>query len=222
MRDHASYEEFLYHYELLRTRLEVRQYFLNIAAREVYDNVGQVLSYVRIQFAVTQNEMDSAWVEKLTPGYQLIGQSISDLRNMCKLFDPEENVIKKAGLTEVVKQEVQSHFPKAIVLGDDAAPGLQALPDEKRLLVLGIILELLLLLKEKDCTSLHSFSMKHSKREVQFNWQYTGSPLQWPAENPSNEKFRLPVFERARLLGGILQCADGENGLNGLILQIPL
>jgi hypothetical protein len=184
--------------------------------------VGQVLSYVRIQFAVTQNEMDSAWAEKLSPGYQLIGKSISDLRNMCKLFDPEENVIKKNGLTEVIKQEIQLQFPKAVILADEAVPGLQALADEKRLFVLGIILELLLLLKEKEGTTLHSFSIKPAAGEVQFNWQYTGSALQWPAGKPSDERFKLSVFERAQLLGGILQSTDHENGLNEMILQIPL
>src|SRR5262245_17798528 len=118
MREHESYEEFLYQYELLRTRLEIKQYFLNTVVKEVYENIGQVLSYVRIQLALVKSDQDAGWKEKIEPGYKLIGKAISDLRIMCKLFDPEENLIKKNGFFEVIRQEVQTQYPQVVFQTD--------------------------------------------------------------------------------------------------------
>lgn len=214
MREHESYEEFLYQYELLRTRLEIRQYFLNTVVKEVYENIGQVLSYVRIQLALVKSDPDAEWNEKIEPSYKLIGKAIGDLRNMCKLFDPEESLIKKNGFFEVIRQEVQSQYPQAVFDADGSMAPVWNY--ENRLVALGIILELLGWLKAEK-RALLVFSIKPTAGGLQFTWQYAGEPVQHP-----EEKYALSVFESASLLGGALQEEGINDGISKLILTIPI
>lgn len=209
MREDASYEEFQYQYELLRTRLEIRQYFLNTVVKEVYENIGQVLSYVRMQLALAKNDPQAAWNDMIEPGYQLIGKTIGDLRNMCKLFNPEQNIIKKQGFPEVIRLEVKTQYPLAVFQPEEPVPDMPVLPDEKMLLVFGTILELLGLLKEEK-KPLQLFSISLSTNTLQFILQYAGSAVQ-----ESANKLRIAV------LGGVLQneSVNGETGR--LILTIP-
>jgi len=221
MMEDASYEEFLYQYELLRARLEIKQYFLNTVVKEVYENIGQVLSYVRMQLALAKTDQPIAWNEKIEPGYQLIGKTIGDLRNMCKLFNPEENVIKKLGFFEVIGQEVRSQYPLAVFQSDPTCANITGLQDENMLIVLGIMLELLILLKEEK-RPLQLFSITPSSNAMQFMLQYAGSRVSEPDNRSSQGKYALTVFERASLLGGVLKNEAVTSDTNRLTLTIPL
>jgi hypothetical protein len=221
MREDASYEEFLYQYELLRTRLEIREYYLNAVVKEVYENIGQVLSYVRMQLALAKNDQPTAWNEKIEPSYQLIGKTIGDLRNMCKLFNPEENVFKKHGFLEVIRREVITQFPQVVFQANATDANIPDMHDEKMLVVLGIILELLVLLKEEK-QPLQLFSISSPANAVQFMLQYAGSPVREWGNEPSPYKYALTVFERASLIGGVLQNEGVNSKTSHLILTIPL
>ncbi|HEY8896672.1 MAG TPA: hypothetical protein VIM79_17735 [Niastella sp.] len=221
MREDASNEEFLYQYELLRTRLEIREYFLNAVVKEVYENIGQVLSYVRMQLALAKTDSPTAWNEKIEPGYQLIGKTIGDLRNMCKLFNPEEAIIKKHGFFEVIRQEVTSQYPLAVYQANIMKENLPNTQDEKMLVVLGMILELLVLLKEEK-RPLQLFSITASANVLQFIMQYAGTEVRNGDNKPSPGKYALTVFERASLLGGVLQSEAVPPDTNQLTLSIPL
>jgi nitrate/nitrite-specific signal transduction histidine kinase len=79
-------QSFLFKYEILRARLETRNFFLKNTVREVYENIGQVLSLVRLQLALIdgaskeEKNIDEELNVNIESSGKLVGQSIKDLR----------------------------------------------------------------------------------------------------------------------------------------------
>lgn len=64
---------------LLKSKLEIQEHTFNDISREIHDNIGQVLSLVRINL----NTLDtSADAEKINLMDELMGKAIADLRNL--------------------------------------------------------------------------------------------------------------------------------------------
>lgn len=64
---------------LLKSKLEIQENTFNDISREIHDNIGQVLSLVRINL----NTLDtSADAEKINLMDELMGKAITDLRNL--------------------------------------------------------------------------------------------------------------------------------------------
>src|SRR5215210_5391616 len=97
--------------EALRARLEIRDFFLKTAVRDVYENIGQVLSLVRMQLAHLDTTTKVDINEKIDTSGILIGQSIRDLRVMCKSFYPDADLLKEEGLVEGLDNSIRILFP---------------------------------------------------------------------------------------------------------------
>src|SRR5215210_9587793 len=97
--------------EALRARLEIRDFFLKTAVRDVYENIGQVLSLVRMQLAHLNTNAKVDINEKIDTSGNLIGQSIRDLRVMCRNFYPDLELLKEEGLVEGAENCIRILFP---------------------------------------------------------------------------------------------------------------
>lgn len=84
---------------LLNTRLEIHEQTLNDISREIHDNIGQVLTLVRLQVNTfgTQTKED-----EITYTDELLGKAITDLRSLSHSLNT--NSIKEKGFIESVKQ----------------------------------------------------------------------------------------------------------------------
>lgn len=106
-----------YDREILKAQLEMQEQTFRTISQEIHDNIGQVLSLVRLQIS-TVNPIDlSATEQKITSSKELLDQALDDLRNLSKQLNPEHvgrhplsgllrsqlNIIQKAGLH-------QTHF----------------------------------------------------------------------------------------------------------------
>ncbi|MBD0254228.1 MAG: hypothetical protein ICV83_00805 [Cytophagales bacterium] len=100
--------------EILKAQLEMQEQTFRTISQEIHDNIGQVLSLVRLQIS-TVNPIDLAATEqKITSSKELLDQALDDLRNLSKQLNPEHvgshplsgllrtqlNIIQKAGLHE--------------------------------------------------------------------------------------------------------------------------
>lgn len=88
---------------LLETQLEIQeQTFLQIS-QEIHDNIGQVLSLVRLnvnRLSTTGNE------ERIRQTDQLLGQAITDLRHLSHNLNSD--YLKRSGLVEALSQLVSN------------------------------------------------------------------------------------------------------------------
>lgn len=89
--------------EILKASLEVREQTLQNVAQEIHDNVGQVLSLVKLNLNIANQSMSETPArEKLTDSIALTSKVIQDLRDLSKTLNAE--YIKTQKLSSLIKQ----------------------------------------------------------------------------------------------------------------------
>jgi len=71
---------------LLKSQLEIQEHTFNHISREIHDNIGQVLSLVRINLNTLEAPSD---LEKLELMDELMGKAITDLRSLSHSLDAD-------------------------------------------------------------------------------------------------------------------------------------
>lgn len=84
---------------LLNTRLEIQEQTLNHISQEIHDNIGQVLSLVRLQINTLAAQPSQ---EEIANTDVLLEKAIADLRSLSHSLNT--NTIKEKGFIESVKQ----------------------------------------------------------------------------------------------------------------------
>jgi hypothetical protein len=178
----------LFDHEVLRARLEIRDFFLRNLFREVYENIGQMLSLVRFNLAGANPRAEAA--------SELVAQVIRDLRQLCKNFYPDADLLKEGGLKNGLKEIVDIIFPGSQHLvqikqaADEMQPGL-------KLIVFNMLLEVLITVAEfkGDLTGINIIFLPAS---FEFSVNYTGAGIQVIQNN------KLSLAQRADLINGKL------------------
>ncbi|WP_298739142.1 histidine kinase [uncultured Chitinophaga sp.] len=82
--------------QLLQSRLEIQEATLNAVSQEIHDNVGQLLSYAKVQLNIM--EQQATWgQEELHAIKDTIGTAFTALRNIARSL----NILKHAAATRV-------------------------------------------------------------------------------------------------------------------------
>lgn len=85
--------------ELLQTQLEIQEQTFNQISQEIHDNIGQVLSLVRLNV----NRLSSPGnEEKIVQTDRLLGQAITDLRQLSHNLNAD--YLQRSGLVEALSQ----------------------------------------------------------------------------------------------------------------------
>ncbi|HLZ17557.1 MAG TPA: hypothetical protein VKQ08_10980 [Cyclobacteriaceae bacterium] len=229
--------DLLYKHEVLRARLEIRDFFLQNAFREVYENIGQNLSLAQLQLAkrnitvdkerddpvepasdpieATSDPMEAA-SDPIEAASDLVGQSIRDLREMCKGFYPDTEILKAGGFARGIRKITRIIYP-----GDEYLLRIREVRNEIEsgitLIVFNMLLEILTLIKRATGV-LISLDLFHSKKTLALQVTYT-------AEDPVMDNYlgdretnpELTLRQRASVLGGNLVIVK-----NKLTLTFPL
>lgn len=88
---------------LLKTQLEIQEQAFSYISQEIHDNIGQVLSLVRLNL----NTFDSVFTEeKLEQTDDLLGKAIKDLRDLS--HNLQNNRIHDIGIVESIRQLLSS------------------------------------------------------------------------------------------------------------------
>lgn len=97
----AQYEQ-----EILTSQIEVQNATLQHISQELHDNIGQLLSVVRINLNIVEESgTDDENREFIQQANELVAQSISDLRALTKSLDGD--FVQDFGLKESIAQELQ-------------------------------------------------------------------------------------------------------------------
>ncbi len=87
--------------EELNSRIEIQQRSLQAYSKEIFENIGQVLSLVKLQLQ-TENKNST---NKISDPGKLLGKAIADLRNLTKQLTPDE--IIKNGFAYAIHCELK-------------------------------------------------------------------------------------------------------------------
>mgnify|MGYP002778035882 CR=1 FL=1 len=97
----AAYES-----ELLRSQLEMQEQTLQTVGRELHDNLGQVLSLMKINLNTLPDGLEGKTAEKLGRTKDLLNRAIADLRGLSKSLNAENRL--KAGLPTAIGHELDA------------------------------------------------------------------------------------------------------------------
>ena len=221
MPDQRSYRKLLYQYEILRARLEIREHYLGTVVKEVYDNIGQVLSLIRVQLTLLRSDFETAKKENLDSPGELVGKTIRDLRTMCQLFHPETDMISSSGFNRAVEQEIKTWSPEAVCYIEKESVVPVTINEEKAMVLFGILLEIFDLVKKQGKAKLSSIVIKYTGNKINIAIDHNGEMIK---RNKTSEPgtFDLSIFERAELLGGKLQIKNGGHDCRRIKLAIPI
>ena len=75
---------------LLKSKLEIQEHTFNEISREIHDNIGQVLSLVRINLNTLKAPDD---MDKVNLMDELMGKAITDLRSLSHSLDADHSII---------------------------------------------------------------------------------------------------------------------------------
>jgi two-component system, NarL family, sensor kinase len=92
--------------QLLKTQLELQEQTLQRISQEIHDNIGQALTFVKLNINTIDLYKMEETQNKLTESKELITKAIQDLRNVAKTINTD--FIKEAGLAACI--EYQLHF----------------------------------------------------------------------------------------------------------------
>lgn len=90
--------------ELLRTQLEIQEQTFQNISQEIHDNIGQMLSLVKLNLNTADIAQPTIAAEKIQRSKELVAKVIGDLRDLSKSLNPE--IIMNVGLSEAIQREL--------------------------------------------------------------------------------------------------------------------
>ena len=124
--------------EELNSRIEIQQRSLETYSKEIFDNIGQVLSLIKFQLSGLQSN-ETHEQAPAAESKKLLAKAIADLRNLTKQLSPDE-IVKKgfaASIEYELKRLAEAGLCKVDISIDKNVPDL----DDVRELVVFCILQ---------------------------------------------------------------------------------
>ena len=97
--------EINYQNQLLQSRMEVQEQSFRYLSEEIHDNIGQLLSIVKMQLHnIKRNSHEDDIVLRATDCTELLGKAITDLRNISHTLSSA--YVLNAGLAEAIEKDI--------------------------------------------------------------------------------------------------------------------
>ena len=95
-----------YDQELLRSQLEIQETTLKTISQELHDNVGQMLSVVKLSMASTGIKKEHPAFETIAASREILNKAIVDLANLTKSLHTDR--ISQIGLEQAIQFEINT------------------------------------------------------------------------------------------------------------------
>lgn len=96
----------LYEQEVLRSQLEIQEETFKMIGQELHDNIGQVLSVVKLSLAILPIDKDHEAYEPILNSRQILNKAAIDLSDLTKSLHSDR--IAQIGLVEAIRFEMES------------------------------------------------------------------------------------------------------------------
>lgn len=130
-----------YQNQLLLSRLEVQEQSFRYFSEEIHDNIGQLLSMVKLQlYNIRNNSREQETVKKATDSTNLLAKAITDLRNISHALN--SSFVDMVGLEDAIQKDLEYiRSAKDIRCGVYKTGDEYTLGAEKELLIFRIVQE---------------------------------------------------------------------------------
>jgi signal transduction histidine kinase len=125
---------------LLQSQIEVQEATFSVLAKELHDNVGQLLSSSKMLLGITQRNINNP-PETLTIAQETLGKAISELRSLSKSLDKEW--LEQFDLIDNLTTEIKRINAGLVLEIHFSHPAKLSLPVEEQIILFRIIQEAL-------------------------------------------------------------------------------
>ena len=91
--------------ELLKTKLEIQEQTYHNISEELHDNIGQVLSVIKLNVSTIDLNSGNEALNKLAESESLLAKAIQDIRDVAKTLNTD--FIEKIGLVEAIENQLR-------------------------------------------------------------------------------------------------------------------
>lgn len=201
----------LYPYEVLRARFDIRDFFLKMLVKQIYEQTGQTLSLVRLQMSMADestSRQDSG---------DLLEQMIRDLRSMSKSFFPDENTANERSLFYILESAYGKIFTAKKLRFSMQDENLD-LSQEDQLIIVKILLDALISIRERN-GSILEIAVNNTIDTINFIISYLCEQAIL-FEDQSKDHPYLSIISRVELINGSFNQKTLKTGHHQLILQL--
>jgi signal transduction histidine kinase len=112
-----------YDQELLRSQLEIQERTFKTISQELHDNIGQMLSVVKLSIASAGLEKQHPAYETIFASREILNKAIIDLANLTKSLHTDR--ISQIGLEQAIEFEIDAIRKTGLVPIDYSAPEIE-------------------------------------------------------------------------------------------------
>lgn len=220
-RQQMTAAEQQYTESLLQTRLEIQEQTFQNISQEIHDNIGQVLSLVKINMiTVDLNKAPEAKV-KLQASVTLVAKAIRDLRDLSKSLNPD--FISNLGLPMAVEQQLDIMGKTGVYKTHmEVAGEVYKMEAAKELVVFRVIQELLNnIIKHADATEVQVM-MQYDNDKLQITVKDNGSGFDYQNTLQVGKGQGLQnILKRIQLINGTTHCTSAIAQGATTVIEIP-
>jgi len=200
---------------LLQSQVEVQENTFSMLAKELHDNVGQLLSSSKMLLGITQRELGKS-PETLTIAEETIGKAITELRALSKSMDKEW--LEQFELIENLSTEIKRINSGKMLVIVFSHTGKLPLTSEKQIMLFRIIQESLQnIIKHADARHIN-IEIKNDDENLSVHISDDGKGF----AGISGDGLGIRNMKhRAKLLGGNITWNQAEKG-SSVTIDIPI
>ena len=214
----------MYEKEMLRSQLEIQENTFKTISQELHDNIGQMLSVVKLSLSALPLEKDHEAQGLVKHSQEVLNKAIVDLADLNKSLHPDR--ITDIGLAESIRFELAAIKRAGLLKVQFSVAGQEVrLPEEKAIFLFRIFQETLNnVLKHAKATTINvmitydsdnTFVMEVEDNGVGFATDGKGSPLSF-----SKGVGLTSIFNRAKLIGADINITSVINQGTRVIIKI--
>lgn len=215
----------LYEKEALLSQLEIQENTFKTIAQELHDNIGQMLSVVRITLSALPLEKEHKAYEQVMNSQQVLQKAVADLSNLTKSLHTER--IADVGLAESIHYELNSIEKSGLLKVNFSNEGFEYPFDEQKSIYLFRMFQEIL-----------NNALKHAKATIlDVSLEYTDDFFLMKIEDngvgfsvdekrknskPGTGVGLRSLYNRAGIIGGEM-IIDGKTGVGTCVsIKLPL
>ena len=214
-----------YEKEELKSQLEIQENTFKSIAQELHDNIGQMLSVVKLSLSVLPIDKEHQAFDQIENSRQMLNKAIVDLSNLTKSLHTDR--ITQVGLADSIRFECAAISRTGIikvsfdVLGDELY-----IPEQKSLFLFRIFQEALNnVLKHAKATKVDvilNYLDEDFTMEITDNGQGFNVTEKRHSANSLSGVGLKSIFNRAKLIGAQLRFDSKPGEGTRVLIELPL
>ena len=217
-------KQYLHEQELLQARLEIQENIFRSLSEEIHDNIGQVLSVLKLTLSVTPLKEDQDAYKYVQESRQMVNNIIASISDLSKSLHPDR--IIKIGIVEAVRFELEKLEKTNLFSTSFVQDGAHfQIPPENEIFLFRIIQEILNNIIKHSKAQNINVSFSHKERSIVFTFVDNGVGFDVKEAMQKSSSGRgiglTSMMNRAKLIGGYLTISSELQKGTSIVMEIP-